>query len=97
MNLHQMQVVPKVEKMINDEVPILEATINRLDAEPLVGEVAETTDSLRAKELKKALEKLGETDEEKIKIIDELTKNVVKNIVSVPVKDSKKTTEPASS
>ena len=90
-------IVPNVEKMINDEVPILEATINRLDAEPLVKDVIDTTDSLREKELKKALEKLGETDEEKIKIIDELTKNVVKNIVSVPVKDSKKTSEPESS
>ena len=90
------EIVPSVQKMINDEVPILEATINRLDAEPLVKDITETTDSLREKELKKALEKLGETDEEKIKIIDELTKNIAKNIVPVPVKDSKKTSEPES-
>jgi len=28
-------VVPKVEKMISNEVPILEATMNRLEAEPI--------------------------------------------------------------
>jgi len=43
--------------------------------------------------LEKALEKLGETDENKIKIIEELTKNVVEKIVSVPVNNSKKMSE----
>jgi len=33
---------------------------------------------------------LGETDEKKIKIIDELTKAVVESIVSIPVSNSKK-------
>ncbi len=33
---------------------------------------------------------LGETDEKKIKIIDELTKAVVESIVSIPVGNSKK-------
>ena len=87
------QVVPKVEKMIAKETPILEATINRLSAESLVQDVADTTDLIRTKELRKALEKLGETDEKKIKIIEELTKNVVKSIISIPAKDSKKTSE----
>jgi len=87
------EVVPKVEKMITKETPILASTINRLDAEPLVEGISETTDSIRTAELRKALEKLGETDEEKIKIIDELTKNVVKSIISIPAKDSKKTSE----
>ena len=87
------QIVPNVEKLIAKETPILEATINRLNAEPIVVDVNESADSIRTAELKKALEKLGETDEAKIKIIDELTKNVVKNIVSVPPNDSKKKSE----
>ncbi len=36
---------------------------------------------------------LGETDEKKIKIIDELTKAVVESIVSIPVNNSKKASE----
>jgi hypothetical protein len=36
--------------------------------------------------LEKALEELGETDENKIKIIEELTKKVAQSIVSTPSK-----------
>lgn len=82
-----------VEKMISKEVPIVEATMKRLDPEPIVKDVFASVDSLRKKELEKALEMLGETDEKKIKIIDELTKAVVESIVSIPVNNSKKAPE----
>ena len=85
--------VPSVEEMISKEVPIIAATMKRLDAEPVVKDVAVSVDSLRKQELEKALEQLGETDKNKIKIIEELTKNVVEKIVSIPVNNSKKTSE----
>lgn len=85
--------VPAVEEMIIKEVPIIEATMKRLDADPIVKDVAISVDSLRKKELEKALEKLGEIDENKIKIIEELTKNVVEKIVSVPTNNTKKAPE----
>ncbi|MEX2348582.1 MAG: glutamyl-tRNA reductase [Nitrosopumilaceae archaeon] len=81
------------EKMISNEVPIIEATMNRLEPEPIVKDVFASVDSLRKKELEKALQMLGETDKKKIKIIDELTKAVVESIVSVPVSNSKKASE----
>ncbi|MGI0082662.1 MAG: glutamyl-tRNA reductase, partial [Nitrosopumilaceae archaeon] len=81
------------EKMISNEVPIIEATMKRLEPEPLVKDVFASVDSLRKKELEKALQMLGETDEKKIKIIDELTKAVVESIVSIPVNNSKKALE----
>jgi glutamyl-tRNA reductase len=86
-----------VEKMISKEIPIIAATMNRLDPEHSVKDVFVTVDSLRKKELEKALQMLGETDEEKIKIIDELTKAVVENIISVPANSSKKAPEKTSS
>jgi glutamyl-tRNA reductase len=82
-----------VEKMISKEVPIIETTMKQLAPEPLVKDVFASVDTLRKKELEKALQMLGETDEKKIKIIDELTKAVVESIVSVPVSNSKKTPE----
>lgn len=82
-----------VEKMISKEVPIIEATMKRLDPEPLISDVFASVDLLRKKELEKALQMLGETDEKKIKIIDELTKAVVENIISMPVNNSKKISE----
>ncbi len=85
--------VPAVEEMISKEVPIIEATMKRLEPEPLVKDVFAGVDLLRKKELEKALEKLGETDEKKIKIIDELTKAIAESVVSIPVKKSKKASE----
>ena len=82
-----------MEKMINKEVPILEASMKRLTPEPITGDVTSSVDSLRVQELKKALEALGETDENKIKIIDDLTKSVVQKIISVPTGDSQKSSE----
>ncbi len=85
--------VPAVEEMVSKEVPIIEATMKRLEPEPLVKDVSTGVDLLRKKELEKALEKLGETDEKKIKIIDELTKAIAESVVSIPVKKSKKASE----
>ena len=82
----RMGKVPEVEKMIAKEVPIIEATMKRLDAEPIVSDALDTVDDIRKKELEKALEMLGETDENKIKIIEELTKTVAASIVSAPSK-----------
>ncbi|MGQ0795290.1 MAG: glutamyl-tRNA reductase [Nitrosopumilaceae archaeon] len=85
--------ISAVEKMINKEIPIIAAMMKQLTPEPRVVNVFASVDLLRKKELEKALQKLGETDEKKIKIIEELTKAVVESIVSVPVTNSKKGTE----
>jgi len=85
--------IPNVEKMIHKELPILLATMKRLSPDAIVRAVPATADSLRVKELKKALEMLGETDEKKIKIIDELTKSIAEKFVTVPTNPSKKAPE----
>ena len=85
--------VSTVENIISEEVPIIEATMKRLDAEPLVKDVFTNADSMRIKELQKALQMLGEKDEKKIKIIDELTKAVVESIVSAPMNNLRKASE----
>ena len=85
--------VSTVKNIISEEVPIIEATMKRLDAEPLVKDVFTNADSMRIKELQKALQMLGETDEKRIKIIDELTKAVVESIVSAPMNNLRKSSE----
>jgi len=81
--------ISATEKAIDIEVPIIAASMKRISP-TIVKDVAETVDSLRQKELEKALEKLGETDKNKIKIIEELTKSVAESIISVPVTSPKK-------
>jgi glutamyl-tRNA reductase len=85
--------ISAVENIISEEVPIIEATMKRLDAEPLVKDVFTTADFMRIKELQKALQMLGETDEKRIKIIDDLTKAVVESIVSAPMNNLRKASE----
>ena len=85
--------VKTVENIINEEVTVLEASMKRLDAEPLVKDVFKNIDSLRQKELEKALSMLDEKDERKIKIIEELTKAVVESIVSTPMNNIRKASE----
>ena len=85
--------VKSVENIISEEVYVLEASMKRLDAEPLVKDVFKNIDSLREKELQKALQMLNEKDEKKIKIIEELTKAVVESIVSTPMNNIRKASE----
>ncbi|MFQ5440726.1 MAG: glutamyl-tRNA reductase [Nitrosopumilaceae archaeon] len=85
--------VKTVENIINEEVTVLEASMKRLDAEPLVKDVFKNIDSLRQKEFEKALSMLDEKDEKKIKIIEELTKAVVESIVSTPMNNIRKASE----
>jgi len=67
--------------------------MKRLDVELLVKDVFKKIVALRVKELQKALQMLDETDEEKIKIIEELTKAVVESIVSTPMNNIRKASE----
>jgi len=85
--------VKTVENIINEEVCVLEASMKRLEAEPLVKDVFKNIENLREKELQKALQMLDEKDEKKIKIIEELTKAVVESIVSTPMNNIRKASE----
>ena len=85
--------VKTVENIINEEVSVLEASMKRLDAEPLVKDVFKNIENLREKEFQKALQMLDEKDEKKIKIIEELTKAVVESIVSTPMNNIRKASE----
>ncbi len=85
--------VKTVENIINEEVSVLEASMRRLEAEPFVKDVFKNIDLLREKELQKALHMLGEEDEEKIKIIEELTKAVVESVVATPMNNIRKASE----
>ena len=85
--------VKTVENIISGELDVLEASMNRLNVEPLVREVFRSIDARRERELQKALKMLGERDEGRIRIIEELTKAVVESIVSTPMNNLRKASE----
>ena len=84
------------EQIINEELPVVEASMKRLEAEPIVKDVFKNIDNLRNKELQKALNMLGDLDDDKKKIVDELTKAIVESIVSTPMNNLRKETEQGS-
>lgn len=81
------------EKIISEEIQVLEAHMKRLKIEPVVKEIFKDIDVRRSKELEKALRMLGETDESKVKIIDDLTKAIVEGIISTPMNNLRKASE----
>ncbi len=81
------------EEIIKDELPVLEASMKRLEAEPVVKDVFKNIDLLRIKELQKALTMLGDLDDDKKKIIDDLSKAIVESIVTTPMNNLRKHTE----
>ncbi|MFY9300413.1 MAG: glutamyl-tRNA reductase [Candidatus Nitrosotenuis sp.] len=81
------------EKIINDELEVLQAHMRRLEVEPTVKEIFKDIDTRREKELQKALQMLGEKDEERIKIIENLTKAVVEGIISEPMNNLRRASE----
>jgi len=86
-------VVSSAEQIINDELPVVEAAMKRLEVEPIVTNVFKEIDQVRVKELKKALQMLGEKDEDKIRIIDQLTQAIVEDIMSIPMNNLRKASE----
>lgn len=81
------------EKIITEEMQVLQAHMKRLEIEPVVKEIFKDIDVRRAKEFQKALGMLGEKDEEKIKIIEELTKAIVEGIISEPMNNLRRASE----
>jgi len=89
----RMGVVSSAEQIISEEIPVVEAAMKRLEVEPIVTNVFKEIDQARIKELKKALQMLGEKDEQKIRIIDQLTQAIVEDIMSIPMNNLRKASE----
>lgn len=85
--------VKTIEANINDEVHVLEASMRRLAAEPLAERVFKSVDTLRIRELQKAIRVLGETDPQRTKVIDDLTREIAERIMSTPMNNLRKASE----
>lgn len=79
--------VPAVEKAVAAEAPVVEAALRMSGGGGQGKDVFTKIDEMREAELRRALEQMGDLDEEKIRIIDGLTKSVVSNIVASPDRD----------
>ena len=82
-----------VENIIGEEVGALEASMRRLDAEPLVRDVFQGAEEIRARELGRALRELSEEDAGRIRVLEEMTRSIVEGIVSTPMNNVRRASE----
>ena len=78
------EAIAAVEKIITKEIAVIAASMRLIGKTPKVKDLFSSVDAIRKKELEKAIEQLGETDENKIQIITNLTKSIVDNILPKP-------------
>src|ERR671920_631773 len=90
----RMKEVDSAEKMINEEMKSFDTIMKRMRAEPVVMAVFRNVDTIRERELKKALTMIGKKlAPEEAKIIEQLSYAIVESILSIPMNNLRKEIE----
>jgi len=89
----RMQEVKDAERIIEDEVYSVEARMKRLEVEPIVDSLFKKVDTIRERELGKALHMLGDLDEEQKRIIEQLSHAIVESVLTNPMDNLRKASE----
>src|SRR3712207_5667753 len=86
--------VNSAEKLINDEMKSFDTAIKRMKAEPVVMAVFRNVDTIRQRELKKALSMIGKKmSPDEAKIIEQLSYAIVEGVLSTPMNNLRKEIE----
>lgn len=89
----RMHEVKQAERIIDDEVYSVEARMKRLEVEPVVDSLFKKVHDIRERELGKALHMLGDLDDQKKKIIEQLSHAIVEGVLSDPMDILRKASE----
>ena len=90
----RMSEINSAEKLIHSEMRLVDTRMKRMKAEPMVVSVFKSVDSIRERELKKALSMLGsKLGPEEAKIIEHLSYAIVEGVLSTPMNNLRKEIE----
>ncbi len=90
----RMKEISSAEKLIDSEMKSVDAIMKRMKAEPVVVSVFKSVDTIRERELKKALAKLGKNlRPEEVKVIEQLSFAIVEGVLSAPMNNLRKEIE----
>lgn len=78
---------------MGDEVSALEASMHRLEAEPLVKETFRSMEEIRARELAKALQMAGSVDPRLARIMSDMSRAILEGIASTPMNNIRQASE----
>jgi glutamyl-tRNA reductase len=90
----RMKEINSAEKLIDGEMKSVDTMMKRMKAEPVVVSVFKNVDTIRERELKKALSMLGKKlGPEEAKVIEQLSYAIVEGVLSTPMNNLRKVTE----
>jgi glutamyl-tRNA reductase len=86
--------VRSAEKLIENEMRSVDTKMKRMKGEPVVVSVFKTVDTIRERELKKALSMLGKkVGSDEARIVEQLSYAIVEGILSAPMNNLRKEIE----
>jgi glutamyl-tRNA reductase len=80
----RLREVPRVEVVVEEEVEDFRRRYRELEVEPLLSELRRQAESIRARELSRALDGLGEIDPEIAERMEHLSRTLVKRLLHDP-------------
>jgi glutamyl-tRNA reductase len=90
----RMKEINSAEKLINEEMKSVDAMMKRIRAEPVVVSVFKNVDTIRERELKKALSILGnKIGPEEAKVVEQLSYAIMEGVLSTPMNNLRKEIE----
>jgi glutamyl-tRNA reductase len=94
-NIHsRMKEINSAERLIDGEMKSVDMIMKRMKAEPIVVSVFKNVDTIRERELKKALAMLGKKLEpEEARIVEQFSYAIVEGILSAPMNNLRKEIE----
>lgn len=81
----RMKEVHSADKIIDGEMKSVDSMMKRLKAEPVVVSVFKSVDTIRERELKKALSMLKKSSPDDAKVVEQLSYAIVEGILSTPM------------
>lgn len=82
-----------IQGTISGEVSALEASMRRLEAEPLVNETFRIIEEIRSRELAKAVQMIGDADPRTIRIMEDMSRAVLEGMASTPMNNIRRASE----
>lgn len=82
-----------IRETMGEEVSALEASMHRLEAEPLVKETFHNMEEIRTRELSKAIQMIGDTDPRIVRIMTDMSRAVLEGIASAPMNNIRMASE----
>ena len=76
--------VPRVERIVDEEVAAFGRRYRELEVEPLLSELRRQAESIRQRELERALQDLGDVDPAVAERVDHLSRTLVKKLLHDP-------------